>query len=197
MKTQNIWCVGRNYKEHAKELGNPIPSKPLIFLKSGSSIIKSEKSLTLPEWAGEIHHEVELAVFFDEHLVITEGAVALDLTAREIQNDLKKQGHPWTLAKSFKNSCPLGKRFPIADLDDLQTNGSMQLIINGEQKQLGHFKDMIFSIRQLSEYILEHFPVCPGDMILTGTPEGVGPLKTGDHIKAEIFDKSLGSWEII
>lgn len=196
-QVRNIWCVGRNYGEHARELGNAIPEQPLIFLKAGSTILESEKLIHLPPWAGEIHHEVELALFLDENLQVFEGAVALDLTARDLQSVLKKQGHPWTLAKSFKDSCPIGERFKISNLDKLQQNGALRLFVNDQQKQSGNFKDMIFPIQDLVQYILMHFPVCPGDMILTGTPAGVAAIHSGDRLRAEVVGKSLGTWQVV
>lgn len=194
---QNIWCVGRNFREHASELKNLVPEQPLIFLKAGSTLVKSGELIHLPSWAGQIHHEVELAVFLDKNLQVFEGAVALDLTARDLQTNLKKQGHPWTLAKSFKNSCPIGERFLISDLDLLQREGELRLFVNGEQRQMGNLQDMVFSICELVGYIKERFPVCPGDIILTGTPAGVAAIHSGDCLRAELSGKSLGVWQVV
>src|SRR5687768_621050 len=99
---QNIWCIGRNYGAHAKELGNAIPEKPLVFLKAGSCVVESGKSFELPSWSYQIHHEVELALRFDKDLNISSACVAIDLTARDLQDDAKKKGLPWTQAKSFR-----------------------------------------------------------------------------------------------
>ena len=180
----NFWCVGRNYADHAKELGNAVPTSPMIFLKSGSCQLAKGEPARFPEELGPIHHEVELAVQFDSQLKLTAMTVALDLTARDKQNELKKQGHPWTLAKSFKNSCFLGEFLPIQDLEVLQKTGEIFLSINGRQVQHGLFSDMIFSVGPLAEYVKRFFPVRPYDVLLTGTPAGVGPLGSGDVVEA-------------
>src|SRR3989338_8387796 len=104
---RNIWSIGRNYAEHAKELGNEVPAEPLIFLKAGSSAVLNSADFSLPSWATDIHHEVELALQFNDQLEISKAAVALDLTERTLQSKLKAKGSPWTLAKSFTNSCPV------------------------------------------------------------------------------------------
>jgi acylpyruvate hydrolase len=200
-KTRNIWGVGRNYAEHAKELGNTVPSEPLIFLKAGSSILTSEKSFKLPSFSKDIHHEIELAVEFGPRLEIQRAAVCLDLTARDLQTQAKKNGTPWTLAKSFKDSTLLGTFFEVkekAQLSDLH----LELLINDEVRQIGSTSQMVFSAEQLVTYIRDHFPVCPGDLILTGTPSGVGPLKPNDSIEAYCFDSahrplSEGHWDIL
>ena len=128
---QNIWAVGRNYAEHAKELGNEVPSKPLIFLKAGSTSTIAAHELHLPSWTSELHHEIELALQFDENLQIDEACIALDLTDREMQNQLKAKGQPWTLAKSFKGACPLSAFFPVNDLEDL-SNLDLILKVNND-----------------------------------------------------------------
>ena len=113
---QNIWCVGRNYAEHAKELGNAVPNsateEPMIFLKAGSTVVMNDGRFALPKFSQDIHHECEVAYKFDQHLQLTEMTLALDLTARDVQAKLKTAGHPWTLAKSFKASCPIGPFVP-------------------------------------------------------------------------------------
>lgn len=193
---QNIWCVGRNYADHAKELGNAVPEKPMIFLKAGSCAVESGQPLRFPSWLGTIHHEVEMALIFDEHLEISQAAVALDLTARDLQTQLKKQSYPWTLAKSFPQACPLGSRFAIKNLSELQSRGQIQLFINEELRQNGNFRDMVFPVNQLVDYLRSHLPVMPGDLLMTGTPAGVGPLEPGDLIHAEIVGLSEGRWKV-
>lgn len=192
----SIWCVGRNYREHIKELNNDIPKAPLIFLKSGKTLVANHQTIFLPSWTTNIHHELELGVLLNESLHVSQACLCLDLTARDLQSELKKAGHPWTLAKSFKNACPIGEIFNIDDLAELQQNGSMSLSINNELRQQGYFKDMIFSIHDLVEYIKEHFPVAPGDLILTGTPAGVGPLKSGDKLRVELNGVVVGKWDV-
>lgn len=198
---RNIWGVGRNYAEHAKELGNTVPLKPLIFLKAGSTVLTTGQKLVLPAFSKDIHHEIELAVEFGKDLEITRAAIALDLTARDIQTELKKSAQPWTLAKSFKHSTLLGAFFDVKD-PELLEELHLELLVNDEMRQSGSTEDMVFSVGELSEYIKEHFPVCAGDLILTGTPSGVGPLVSGDVIEAYCFDVdnkplSEGRWEIL
>ncbi|QDK37128.1 fumarylacetoacetate hydrolase family protein [Bdellovibrio sp. NC01] len=192
---QNIWAVGRNYADHAKELGNEVPTSPLVFLKAGSCATLAAKEIHLPEWGKDIHHEMELALQFDENLQIDEACIALDLTERTKQAELKAKGSPWTLAKSFKEACPLSSFFPVADLEDLK---NLELIfkVNGQVKQQGNTNQMIFTLEKLIDFVRQHFPVMPGDLLLTGTPAGVGPLKSGDTVEAEIVGKITHKWSV-
>lgn len=185
-KIRNVWAVGRNYADHAKELGNAVPSSPLIFLKAGSTVVTSQ-DLNLSSLGIETHHEIELALQFDDSLKISHFGLALDLTDRAKQNELKAQGQPWTLAKSFKLSCPLSPMRPLKSLQDLK-NVDIELRINGEVRQKGNTSQMIFALPALVEFVLENFPVCPGDLLLTGTPSGVGALKSGDLLEAQLGD---------
>mmetsp|Transcript_28916 Transcript_28916/g.53125 ORF Transcript_28916/g.53125 Transcript_28916/m.53125 type:complete len:236 (-) Transcript_28916:366-1073(-) len=189
----NLWCVGRNYVEHAKELGNPVPKPtddPMIFLKAGSGI-RNPGCMPLPSWSNEIHPEIELAVEFDSNLNLVNGAVSLDFTARDIQATMKDKRWPWTLAKSFKCSTALGPRFSLegVNLTDLQ----LKLFINGEVRQVGYTSDMIYDISRIRDYVKRHFPVVSGDFILTGTPVGVQIVKPGDRIIAQVLDNKTGS----
>lgn len=192
---QNIWCVGRNYAEHAKELGNEVPTEPFFFLKAGSTATLNAKEILLPYWVEELHHEVELALQFDENLQIDEACIALDLTDREKQNQLKAKGHPWTLAKSFKGSCPISGFFPVNDLEELK-NLEISLKINGEYRQQGNTNQFVFPLEKLIDFARQHFPIMPGDLLLTGTPAGVGPFKKGDVLEAEIKGKMHHSWTV-
>lgn len=196
---RNIWAIGRNYAEHAKELGNEVPNanvaEPLIFLKAGSTAVMNSSEFSLPAWATDVHHEVELALMFDDQLKIRKAAVALDLTERTLQAKLKAKGSPWTLAKSFTNSCPLSDFFPVGSLEELK-NLEISLTVNGELRQKGNTSQMIFTLEQQLEYILSHFPVCPGDVLLTGTPSGVAALKRGDALVAEIAGKVQKRWTV-
>ncbi len=193
---QNIWAVGRNYAEHAKELGNEVPTTPMIFLKAGSTATLSSPTIHLPSWQPEIHHEVELALRFNGKLEIDHACVALDLTDRAKQNELKAKGHPWTLAKSFKESCPLGDFFPVTNLEELK-NLNISLKVNNELRQNGSASQMIFSLESLIQFVLKHFPVVPGDLLLTGTPAGVGAFRPGDTLEAEIQGKTRHKWQAV
>lgn len=188
----NIWCVGRNYAEHAKELNNPVEkTTPLIFLKAGSGIVPSGSTFSLPPLESQIHHELELALRFGPDLRFDAMTVALDLTARQTQDDLKAKSHPWTLAKCFINSCPLGPWVPLAaDLSSLK----MRLLVNKAMRQEGQTSDMIFPPEDLRKYILKVFPVVPGDLLLTGTPKGIGPIASGDLLEATLEGHTQAQW---
>lgn len=193
----SIWCVGRNYADHAKELGNSVPTTPMIFLKAGSCIVPSGP-VRLPSFSEDVHFEVELAIQLGEDLTPARGAVAVDLTARDLQNKCKKQGHPWEIAKSFHESCPLGSFFSLqgVELSKLQ----LVLTVNGEVRQNGQTADMVFDVPTLVDYVKKHFPVRAGDLLLTGTPKGVGRILPGDHLKATVRNESTvlseGAWPV-
>lgn len=182
--TQNIWCVGRNYALHAKEMNAPVTTTPMIFLKSGSCL-NPTSVIELPNWSSEIHYETELALLIDENLSFSHASLGLDLTARDAQEKAKKSGQPWTLAKSFKGSCPIGSWISILDTGGTQTL-EFTLEKNAARVQLGAVAEMIFNPEQLLEFIKLHFPIRPNDIVLTGTPAGVGPLAAGDILQAEL-----------
>jgi acylpyruvate hydrolase len=193
---QNIWAVGRNYVEHAKELGNQVSSSnedPMIFLKAGSSIVPNEGRFALPKFSSDIHHECEVAFRFGPHLNFDEMTIALDLTARDVQTKLKTAGHPWTLAKSFKASCPIG---PFIKFSGDPQALHFILKVNGEIRQSGQTSDMVHSVEKLRLYVLDRFPVVPGDLLLTGTPKGVALVKPGDRIEAEIEGLLKATWNV-
>ena len=186
--TRNIWCVGRNYKDHAAEMKAEIPKSPLIFLKSGDCLNLSSK-IKLPKWSSEIHYELEIGFLFDENLGFSHFTLALDLTARDAQAEAKKKGQPWTLAKSFTDSCPISQWVPISEISSLN-NLMFELKVNGQVAQIGCADEMIFSTDILGEFVKNHFPVQKHDILLTGTPSGVGAITSGDQLSAEIWDKT-------
>jgi 2-keto-4-pentenoate hydratase/2-oxohepta-3-ene-1,7-dioic acid hydratase in catechol pathway len=177
MLIRNIWAVGRNYSDHAKELGNAVPAEPMIFLKAGSCASVNSTEIILPAWTQEVHHEVELCLKLSQHMTVIEAAVALDLTERTQQNLAKKNGTPWTLAKSFDGACAVSSFFQVRKLEAL-SDLRLRLWVNDELRQDGRTSQMIFQVPQLLEYIQQIFPVCAGDLILTGTPAGVGPPRS-------------------
>lgn len=195
MIIRNIWCIGRNYQEHAKELGNEVPTSPLIFLKAGSCASVNSNEIHLPWWVEDVHHEVEFALKINTYYQVIEGAVALDLTERKLQTEAKKSGLPWTLAKSFDGACAISSFFSMKKFDDFRDR-RLRLWVNDQLRQEGRTSQMIFSFEQILDFVQERFPVCPGDIILTGTPSGVGPLKAGDHVKVEIENEITHSWKI-
>lgn len=182
MKPNQFWCVGRNYSEHAKELGNAVPDKPLIFLKSGASLQQGSE-ISFPSYCQDIHHELEIVVLLGKDLKPTHWTLGLDLTERTIQSELKKQGQPWELAKTFKGAAVLGPWQPLESAKNLESM-EFRLDVNGTSRQVGHTRDMIFSFPVLMEYLTARFPVSEGDAVFTGTPSGVGPLKSGDKLVA-------------
>ena len=188
-----LWCVGRNYRDHAKELNNPVPKKPLIFVKPGSCL-SHELQINLPSFTDNIHYECELAVQLNQQLKPERLALALDLTARNIQDELKKKGEPWTLAKAFKGACPISSYIPMPN--DF-TNLQFEFYKNSQIVQKGSPQEMIFSLKILLDYLKQHFPLAPDDWILTGTPSGVGPLSPGDQLKAQIPGKLIAEWTVI
>ncbi len=201
-----IWAVGRNYADHAKELGNAVPeaapnqtTDPMIFLKGGGTIVPAGKTIHLPKWTDDIHHECELALRFDEKFQFSHLTIALDLTAREVQAKLKAQSHPWTLAKSFRDSCPMGEAVPFSSIPGgiasfAELNFSLK--VNGELRQKASPRQMIHSIARLREYVVDRFPVQPGDWLLTGTPAGVAPLRSGDRVEAVIDGVYQATWTV-
>lgn len=195
MIIRNIWAVGRNYSDHAKELGNQVPSSPLFFLKAGSSATLNSNEIHLPYWTEEVHHEVELALKFGSHYQVVEAAIALDLTERNLQNKAKKEGTPWTTAKSFTNACALSSFFIFKKFENIR-DIRLRLWVNDELRQEGRTSQMIFGFEELVEFAQKYFPICPGDILLTGTPAGVGPLRAGDRVKAEIEGELTHTWNV-
>lgn len=188
----NIYCVGRNYADHAKELKNELPREPLIFLKAPAALRPLAEG-PLAFSAETFHHEVELVLLVGRYVALgarseaTAGVIAaiglgLDLTRREVQDELKKKGLPWTLAKSFAGSAllhPLRALDPKIPLEGIE----FSLDVNGEPRQLGRSQDMIFSFATILQYLVGLHPLYPGDLIYTGTPAGVGPLRKGDALR--------------
>ncbi|MFD2229464.1 fumarylacetoacetate hydrolase family protein [Alkalimarinus sediminis] len=190
-----VVCVGRNYAEHAKELNNPIPSSPILFIKPATTVTPFAEAIVLPKGKGDTHYETELAILIGQKLTAADAneveaaivgyGLALDLTLRELQSELKAKGHPWEVAKSFDGACPLSAFVhPDAIKDPL--NIEFTLKINGELRQHGHTNEMITAIAPLLAFISQHFTLMPGDVVLTGTPAGVGVLPTGAKLEAEL-----------
>jgi len=191
-----VVCIGRNYAEHAKELDNPIPSEPLLFIKPGSCVEPLEGGFKIPTERGAVHYEAEIAVLLGKPLSAHPGeeevrdaisgfAPALDLTLRDVQARLKDKGLPWELAKSFDGACVLPP-FVVADSFEDLTDVGIRLSINGEVRQDGNSAMMLNPIVPIIQHIAAHFSLQPGDVILTGTPAGVGPLNVGDELVLEL-----------
>lgn len=190
-----IVCLARNYAEHARELGNETPVAPVLFMKPASSVIGDGETVQIPAYSEECHYEVELAVLIgaqarkvaaDKALECVAGyGVAIDMTLRDVQNQLKAKGLPWEIAKGFDTSCPLSDFVPAAAVADPHAL-KLKLEVNGEVRQNGTSSDMINRIPQIIAHISAIFTLEPGDIILTGTPAGVGRVCAGDVMTAEI-----------
>ncbi|MFP1724991.1 fumarylacetoacetate hydrolase family protein [Lonsdalea quercina] len=195
-----VVCVGSNYSEHVREMGSATFPEPVLFIKPETAICDLRQPLAIPGDLGAVHHEIELAVLIGTPLkhanedrvarAITGYGVALDLTLRELQASFKKAGQPWEKAKGFDGSCPISGFIPVAEFGDPQ-NTDLTLSINGEVRQQGNTRDMITPILPLIAYMSRFFTLRAGDIILTGTPQGVGPLQSGDALKITLNDKEL------
>ncbi len=190
-----ILCIGRNYVDHIHELGNEVPAAPVVFMKPATSVIGDGERILIPSYSGDCHHEAELAVLIgrtckdvaraDALSCVAGYGVAIDLTLRDVQAELKKKGLPWDIAKGFDTACPLSSFAPapaVADPQDL----TIRLSVNGELRQNGHTGLMIHTVAAIISHLSTIFTLEPGDVILTGTPAGVGAIVSGDRLRAEI-----------
>jgi 2-keto-4-pentenoate hydratase/2-oxohepta-3-ene-1,7-dioic acid hydratase in catechol pathway len=195
-----ILCLGRNYPAHAREMNAPAPSTPVVFLKPASALIGSGEAIVFPPFSHEMHHEVELVALIgrggrnvprESAAACIDGyAVGLDMTLRDVQAEAKKQGLPWTVAKGFDTAAPVSRfvaATTVADPGQLD----ITLTVNGTLRQSSNTRHMIFSIPDIVAYLSSVFTLEPGDLIYTGTPEGVGPVQHGDLLEATI--SSIGS----
>lgn len=192
-----ILCIGRNYVDHINELGNEVPSTPVIFMKPASSVIYNGDRITIPAYSNDCHHEGELAVLIGStgKDIAQERAfshvagygVAIDLTLRDVQAELKKKGLPWDIAKGFDTACPLSTFTSAENVSDPQ-NLQIRLSVNGKMRQDGTTGLMINPVAQIISHLSTIFTLEPGDLILTGTPAGVGKIVSGDMLVAEIPD---------
>ena len=195
-----IFCVGRNYSEHAKELGSEVPDEPVIFMKPKSALLQHHTPFYYPEFTNELHYECELVLrvskngkYIQEKFAskyydaITAG---IDFTARDLQNQLKEKGLPWEKAKAWDNSAVIGKWIPLSDIKD-RKNINFGLNLNKENVQKGNSKDMLFDFDFLVAHISNYFSINIGDLIFTGTPKGVGEAVVGDEIDAFIESETL------
>jgi 2-keto-4-pentenoate hydratase/2-oxohepta-3-ene-1,7-dioic acid hydratase in catechol pathway len=200
-----IIAIGRNYVEHIEELKNERPSEPVVFLKPDTALLKDNAPFYYPDFSKDIHHEVEILVkvskegkYIEEkfaHKYYDEIGVGIDFTARDLQQKCKEKGLPWEIAKAFNGSAPVSGFVPktnVANLHDL--NFSLQ--INGETRQQGNTSLMLFSFDYIISYVSRFFTLKKGDIIFTGTPKGVGPVKTGDKLTAFIETEKMLEFEV-
>lgn len=197
-----ILCIGRNYREHVKEMKSDVPSAPVFFMKPDTAIVTRNRPFYLPDFSGEIHYEAELVLKVCKvgkniskefaHTYYDQIGIGLDLTARDLQTRCKEKGLPWLIAKGFDNSAPLGKFRPVSsfkNIDDI----NFHLELNGTTVQKASSAEMIFSFDDIISYISHFITLKMGDLIFTGTPSGVGPVKIGDRLEAFIEgEKMLG-----
>ncbi|MEK9711868.1 MAG: fumarylacetoacetate hydrolase family protein [Thalassolituus sp.] len=193
--TGKILCIGRNYAAHAAELNNPVPDEPVLFLKPADAACDLTQPLTIPKGLGSVHHELEVAVLIGSSLKnASEGEVqaaiagfglGLDLTLRDVQSGLKDKGLPWERAKAFDGACPLSPFVAADKVGDL-TAIRFTLTRNGKVQQQGCSADMLNPIIPLIAHMSRWFTINPGDVIMTGTPTGVGPLEAGDQLVLEL-----------
>lgn len=200
-----IFCVGRNYAEHAAELGNDIPDEPVLFMKPKSALLQPHMPFYYPEFTNELHYEVELVLRISKNgKYIQERhaskyynaiTVGIDFTARDLQNDLKEKGLPWEKAKAWDNSAAIGKFIefnPLTQKDEL----NFKLLKNKELVQSGNTGQMIFNFNQIIANISQYFSLNIGDLVFTGTPKGVGECVVGDELEAFLEDQSLLQVEV-
>ena len=196
-----IVCVGRNYADHAKEMNSPVPTTPILFMKPSTAAVSLSEGIQLPSAdLGECHYETEISILigsplknasiFDVQQAIIGVGIALDLTLRDLQKELKSQGHPWERAKAFDGSCPLSPFIPRKDIEALDEI-PFSLTIDGNIKQQGHSKDMVFGIEWLIAFMSQEFTLLPGDVVLTGTPSGVGALEKGQNLEFNLDNNQL------
>ncbi len=197
-----IICIGRNYSEHAKELKSEVPEKPVVFLKPQTALLKGNKPFYYPEWTTDLHYETELVLkvckqgkYIDEKFArkyFEEVTVGIDFTARDLQSQQKAKGLPWEIAKAFDNSAVVGE-FRKADSTG---NFAFSMNLNGTEVQKGNTGDMIFAFEKIIAYASKFFTLQTGDLIFTGTPAGVGPVKIGDRLEGFLATEKVFDIEV-
>src|SRR5471030_2202528 len=193
-----VVCVGSNYADHIKEMGSQVAAEQVLFIKPETALCDIRQPIAIPKNLGSVHHEVELAVLIGTPLkqasedrvanAIAGYGVALDLTLRDLQAGFKKAGQPWEKAKGFDGSCPISGFIPVADFGDAQ-QADLTLTVNNEIRQQGNTRDMITHILPLIAYMSRYFTLRTGDIILTGTPQGVAKLLPGDSLTVSVNDR--------
>ena len=200
-----ILAIGRNYADHIKELNNERPDEPVIFSKPDTALLKNNDPFYYPNFSNDIHHEVEVIIRIcrEGKFITSEHAhkyydkigLGIDFTARDLQTKAKEKGLPWDIAKGFNSSAPVSSWKEKNTFTDLQ-NINFSLFINGEEKQKGNTSLMLFNINDIIAYISQFFTLKTGDIIFTGTPKGVGPVKIGDRLEAYLEQEKLLDFEV-
>ena len=200
-----ILCVGQNYVAHIEELNSVPAGHPLFFTKTPSSLVSPPDPIVLPPWTDDVHHEVELALVVGERCkdlrredcdgVISGYCLALDLTARDVQSVAKKKGHPWAIAKGFDTACPVSEALDFTSIDDL-SDLQLRLWVDGELRHDGSTSMMLYDIFRLLVDASRFMTLEPGDLILTGTPQGVARFEIGQRLRAELADEEGSRLEV-
>jgi 2-keto-4-pentenoate hydratase/2-oxohepta-3-ene-1,7-dioic acid hydratase in catechol pathway len=195
-----IICIGRNYVDHIEELKNERPSEPVVFLKPDTAILKSGETFYIPDNLGEIHHELEIIVKISKvgkhidqkfaHKYYDELSVGIDFTARDLQNKLKEKGLPWEKSKAFDSSAIIGDFIPKNIFSSIESL-TFELKNNGNEVQKGNTSYMLWNIDEIISHVSQYFTLKTGDIIFTGTPQGVAPIKPNDMLEAFIENKKL------
>jgi acylpyruvate hydrolase len=203
IRVGKILCLGRNYRAHAEEMKAEVPESPVVFLKPSTALLSSGSTIRIPQCSHDVHYEVELVVMIGKEgkfipqskaFDFVQGyGVGLDMTLRDVQAEAKKKGLPWSVAKGFDTSAPVSEFVPAASVHDPH-HLTLTLDVNGAARQRGNTADMIFPIDRVIEYLSSVFTMEPGDLIFTGTPEGVGQVHPGDRLHAEL--QSLTSLDV-
>ncbi len=199
-----IICIGRNYVEHAKELGNAVPSEPVIFMKPDSALFRQRDAFYIPDWSSDVHYEIEVVVKINRlgkniesrfaSKYFQEFSLGIDFTARDVQSELKSKGLPWEKAKAFDQSAVLGEFMKVEDFD--LDNLNFKLHKNGEVVQKGNTSNMIHSIPNIINHCSQYFTLKIGDLLFTGTPAGVGKVNGGDLLEGYIEGKKVLSVKV-
>ncbi|MBN2742609.1 2-keto-4-pentenoate hydratase/2-oxohepta-3-ene-1,7-dioic acid hydratase in catechol pathway [Breznakibacter xylanolyticus] len=193
-----IICIGRNYEAHARELKNPLPPEPVVFCKPDTALLRNNNPFFIPDFANDFHHEVEVLVRINRlgkniderfaHRYYDEVGLGIDFTARDLQDDLRAKGQPWEKCKAFDGSAVISEFVSKERFADVQ-NIDFRLDINDQTRQKGNTRDMLFSIDAIIAHVSKFFTLKIGDIIFTGTPEGVGSVKINDRLKGYIGDE--------
>lgn len=200
-----IICIGRNYAAHIEELKNEKPGKPVVFLKPDTALLKGGAPFFYPDFSENVHHEAELVLKISKegkyiqpqfaHRYFEEIGLGIDFTARDLQDQCKAKGLPWEIAKAFNGSAPIGDFKNVSEFKDLG-DIDFHLEINGELKQKGNTSLMLFDFATIISYVSQFFTLKKGDLIYTGTPAGVGPVKAGDHLVGYIGNEKMLDFEV-
>lgn len=200
-----VIAIGRNYAAHAEELNNPLPTSPVIFMKPDTAVLKDNKPFYHPEFSNDIHYELEVVLKVckeGKHIAekfaanyFEEIGLGIDFTARDLQSIQKEKGLPWEIAKSFDNSAVISHFIPKGSAEELK-NLQFELKINGETRQQGNTKNILFSFEKIIAYVSQFITLKKGDLIFTGTPEGVGKIHQGDKLEAWIGEEQFLNFDI-